>query len=237
MIRLLFLTVFCLTLSGVTLWWAFDDPSMDNAELHNDTQAQVVARTKAAAEAGDKKAQYALGEYLRDGAWLSANKRKAFEMFFKSAQQSYPPAMIAVGKAYENGEGAKRSFAKAAEWYLLAGRSFNSSEGQFLLGQMYFSGKGLPHDYHEAHRWHAKAARNGHPGAQFLLGAMYESGWGVALDNVKAYYWYHKALQRADEVKAINKRYDPASAIKRLSDKMLAHEPQKAKEVVAEKIK
>jgi len=237
MFRLLFLTFFCLAISGVTLWWAFDDPTTDNAELHNDTQAQIVARTKTAAEAGDRHAQYALGEYLRDGVWLSVNKRKAFQMFFKSAQQSHPPAMVAVGRAYEDGEGVKRSFAKAAEWYLLAGRSFNSPEGQYLLGQMYFSGKGVPHDYDEAHRWHAKAARNGHPGAQYLMGAMYESGWGVTLDNVKAYYWYHKALKQADEVKAIDKRYKPADAIERLTSKMMSHELQKAKEIVARKIK
>ncbi len=233
MFRLLFLTITCFIISSVTLWWAFDEPSADNAEFHNETQAQLVARIKAEAETGSREAQFALGEYYRDGAWVPVDKRKAFEMFFKSAQQSYAPAMIAAGKAYENGEGVKRSFAKAAEWYLLAGRSFNSAEGQFLLGQMYFSGKGVPHDYDKAYQWHSKAARNGHPGAQYLMGAMHESGWGVPLDFIKAYYWYHNALKNEVKPQAVNKRYNPIEAIARLNGKMKRHELEKAQELVA----
>jgi len=233
MFRLLFLTVFCFALSGITLWWAFSDPSTDNAEFHNQTEAQKVALITEQADLGDREAQFRLGEYLRDGVWLAADKRKAFEMFFKSAKQSYPPAMIAVGRAYENGEGVKRSFSKAAEWYLLAGRSFGSSEGQFLLGQMYLYGRGVPHDYAQAFRWTSMAAKNNHPGAQFLMGAMYESGWGVELDLVQAYLWYSKALPSSELVTAINPRFKPSEALERLTKNMRDHELQKAKAVVA----
>lgn len=113
---------------------------------------------------------------------------------------------------HENGQGASKSYAKAAEWYHKAAEQ-GLARAQVRLGLMYNYGRGVPKDYAKAAQWYRMAAVQGHARAQSSLGGSYGNGVGVTQDYVQAYMWL--SLAAAQGLKAAGK--DRKSIAKRMT--------------------
>lgn len=77
---------------------------------------KAVPKLKAAADKGHKKAQYRLGMCYKEGYSVEKDRKKAFDLFLKSAKQDYAKAQYQLGRAYLKGKGVAADQAKAKTW-------------------------------------------------------------------------------------------------------------------------
>jgi TPR repeat protein len=117
---------------------------------------------------------------------LSANE---FSQLRDKAQKGDASAQLALGKAYEYGNGAPKSEESAVKWYRKAADQKNS-EAETRLGVMYRLGLGVNQDKEEAVRWFHKAAKLGNSQAMFNLGVSYYNGDGISSNSSSAYAWF-----------------------------------------------
>ena len=71
----------------------------------------------AAAEKGDRKAQYWLAKHYAKGEGVKQDYFKAAEYLHQAADGGYAWAQNDLGAAYANGLGVKQDYAEAATWY------------------------------------------------------------------------------------------------------------------------
>ena len=77
---------------------------------------EAVPKLQAAADKGQKKAQYRLGRCYDKGHGVKENNQKAFEWYMKSAKQDYAKAMYQVGRCYLKGKGTQANQEEAKKW-------------------------------------------------------------------------------------------------------------------------
>ncbi|MEJ2455553.1 MAG: tetratricopeptide repeat protein, partial [Candidatus Thiodiazotropha sp.] len=102
--------------------------SLCQAGTHEEAEAAIRMRDfeKAAqiylelAQAGDKEAQFALGNFYRSGRGVKKDHQQAFAWFSKAAEQGHVKAQYTTGTLYENGWGVKADTEKAKAWYARA---------------------------------------------------------------------------------------------------------------------
>lgn len=122
----------------------------------------------------------------------STDKKQAFLLCEKAAEQEYAPAQFELGEAYRNGAGVARNDKLAFQWYYSAAHQ-GYAAGQLLLGYCYERGLGTPQNMLQAFAWYRLAAEQGDSSAQFTLGYKYEFGEGIRKDREQAIFWYSKA--------------------------------------------
>jgi uncharacterized protein len=105
------------------------------------------------------------------------------------AEKGDSSAQLALGLAYQNGQGVRQDDGIAARWYRKAAEAGNS-EAQNHLGIMYMNGSGVNRDKEEAVRWYLIAAKRRNAHAMFNLGTAYYNGDGVGIDDVRAFAWF-----------------------------------------------
>jgi TPR repeat protein len=105
------------------------------------------------------------------------------------AEKGDASAQLALGEAYEGGNGISKSDVSAGKWYRKAADQGNS-DAEARLGVMYRLGLGVTQDKEEAVRWYRKAAKQGNPQAMFNLGISYYNGDGVVSNSNLAYAWF-----------------------------------------------
>jgi TPR repeat protein len=105
------------------------------------------------------------------------------------AEASDAIAQLALGRAYQDGNGVPRNEELAAKWYRRAADQGNAA-AQNNLGIMYRSGSGVEKSKEEAVRWYRKAVRQDYASAMFNLGTAYYNGDGVPSDTFRAYDWF-----------------------------------------------
>ena len=104
-------------------------------------------------------------------------------------------AKMAVGEAFELGQGVKTSAVDAAKWYREAALAGNL-DAQFRLAKLVNSGaKGLTADKAATLKLLQAAAQKGHAPSQNLYGMMLENGDGVPKDLKTAALWLSKAAK------------------------------------------
>ena len=119
------------------------------------------------AENGDKVAQLTLAQtYFEKNT--TEEKQIGLEWLKKSAEQSFPPALISLAKIYEAGNIAPKSLEKAFITYKLAANQ-NDASAQYQVGRMYQAGIGTKLNQQLAYRWFEKAASQGLREAQQAL--------------------------------------------------------------------
>src|SRR5437868_1265917 len=82
------------------------------------TSPRTLADLTAAAETGDRVAQFQLGlayDEARNGA--TQDSAKALVWYRKSAEQGYAPAEANLAYMYENGAGVTQDYKEAFAWY------------------------------------------------------------------------------------------------------------------------
>ncbi len=231
--RIFLVTLAAIILAVLVVWLVPDDEKEVAEKARVLAQAERIRSQRVLAERGDAPAQFALGEHYETGLGVDLDPVKARQWYLRAAGQGLPKAQYRIGRFYENGVGVRQDFQKAAKWYRLAAEIGDNAEAQFALGQFYFLGRGLAQSYPVAVDWFAKAARKGHGTAQYLMGSVYIEGWAMKPDPVEAYKWYTLALPRAEEIKAVNRKYDPVAARTRLAKKMSRNQIERAERLAA----
>lgn len=128
--------------------------------------APNVAKIRADAKAGDRKAQLILGTLYEDGTGnLSQDYDNAIKWYRLSADQGYAKAQYNLGLLYEDGKGVSQDFYEAAQWYKRAANN-GFAEAQNNLGVLYIMGKGVIRDKARAELMFRKSAEQGNKNAQ-----------------------------------------------------------------------
>ena len=70
-----------------------------------------------AAEQGDAKAQFNLGDCYYFGKGIKKDYNEAVQWFRKAAEQGHASAQFILGHCYDAGDGVSKDTAKAIEWY------------------------------------------------------------------------------------------------------------------------
>lgn len=141
------------------------------AEARGDAPAAVVAY-RAAADAGQAPAQFALGRLYRAGEGVPRDPALAAAWFRKAAMQDNPGAEFALASMFEAGAAEARDSTEAAQWCLkAAGHGYAPAEAN--LADLYQRGDGVAKDLSVAIHWAASAAQQGDIAEQFRVGALY----------------------------------------------------------------
>jgi cell division septation protein DedD len=129
--------------------------------------AGAVAEWKTPAAAGNRDAQFNLGQAYKLGRGVPADPQKAIEYYRKAAAQGHPAAEANLGWVlFQTG---KRDEALPL-LQRAAGRG--DAHSQYLLGVAYFNGDVVPRDWPRAYRLMSAAAGSGLPQARDALNAM-----------------------------------------------------------------
>jgi hypothetical protein len=181
---------------------------------------------RAAAEAGDARAQWLLGATPGVLGQAQVSVDEAIRWLEQSAAQNDARGLVSLA-IYRRQTGA---FAEAlallrradpdnavgqatlaldyligwteprdpARAFALARRSAErgSVDGQSILGQLYARGFGVARDDAEALRWYRLAAARGNNAAQAFIGGHYLEGRGVAQDYAEALHWFRLAADQ-----------------------------------------
>lgn len=105
-------------------------------------------------------------------------------------------AQLALGNAYEAGDGVREDPVRAMGWYRRAARR-GHVEAQVSLALLYLDGRHIPRDPARAVEWLRRAAGTGDVFAQHTLAAVLESGdEQVPPDPAAAAGWYRRAAEQ-----------------------------------------
>jgi hypothetical protein len=186
-----------------------------------DGVSHMLSTWRSQAEAGDRLAQYVVGDYYLRRGDGSEDIPSGVSWLRKSANQSEPRAELQLGLAYRTGTGVEQNDVEAVRWLRFAAQQGNV-EAAYNLGYIYETGVRIsPHDPLwsqvtasapspkapepgderkvkvrnplEAARWYRIAVDRGHAGAMLNLGTMYRDGRGVEKNGLEAMH----LLQRA----------------------------------------
>ncbi|MBR0168631.1 MAG: toll/interleukin-1 receptor domain-containing protein [Synergistaceae bacterium] len=174
-----------------------NDNSISFSVMNISDEAEKVEWLRNAAEQGDARAQYTLGEMYHGGLSVEKKYVEAAKWFRKAAEQGYAYAQFNLGNMYYNGEGVKKNKSEAVKWFRKAADQ-GYAYAQFNLGNMYYNGEGIKKNKSEAAKWFRKAAEQGDAEAQFNLGDMYYNGDGVKKNKSEAVKWFKEAALRED---------------------------------------
>jgi TPR repeat protein len=130
--------------------------------------AEPLPGQRAAAEAGDVRAMYALGIIYDTGSGVEPDYTEGFMWFERSAKGGHAPAQAKMGLMYLYGWQIRRDVAEAARWYELAARR-GDVRSQVQISSMYARGQGVEQDLVAAYTWLGVAARAGDAQAAYRL--------------------------------------------------------------------
>jgi TPR repeat protein len=141
------------------------------------------------------------------------------------AEAGYAGSQLALGRAYQDGNGVKQNDELAVNWYRKAADQGNAT-AQNDLGIMYRAGSGVEKSKEEAVNWYRKAAKQGNGSAMFNLGAAYYNGDGLQIDDVSAFAWFllakdagsKAAVDAVERSEAEMKPWGSASAVVKIAE-------------------
>ena len=134
----------------------------------NNYNLSAFDRLRIAAEAGDVKAQFELGECYYFGTGVDVNFNNAVFWFQKAANQGNYDALTDLGYCYIMGKGIAIDKVKGIKC-LTEAAEHGHSEAQYLLGFSFVLGEGVEKDFAEALYWLKKSADQGNQKAKDLL--------------------------------------------------------------------
>jgi TPR repeat protein len=154
----------------------------------------AISEFTVAAEAGDARAQYSLGEMLLRGLGTTRDETKAAGYLGRAAAQNYAQAQWRLGQLYFQGRGVPRDEAKGADLVRRAADSGLAS-AQHAMGQLVAEGRGgLPKDPATAAQWFKAAADQNYVPAYCWLGELANR----ENDAVEAVAWWRKGAARGE---------------------------------------
>lgn len=186
------------------------------------------AALRAAADEGDRFAQFEVGAILTEGTVVEQDFAQAAAWYERSAAQGFAPAQYRLGSLYEGGRGVDSDLDMARLWYQRAAEAGNRMS-MHNLASLYAGGELEDQDFAAAAHWFEEAAGRGLTDSQFNLGMLYARGLGVEQNFEQSYIWFSLAARSGDE-DAANSRDDvarslDADAIQRLDDTIAGWAP------------
>ena len=137
---------------------------------------------------------------------MNYNKRRlktAFKMLVTIEKEAhYHWSQYLLGACYDNGDGTKKNYTKAVEWYSKSSEQKNPV-AMINLGTCYQHGEGVDEDKTKGFELYEQSALLGCSGAMTSVGGCYEDGrWqdgeGVTKDLNKAKEWYTKGAAQGN---------------------------------------
>ncbi|MDE0391636.1 MAG: tetratricopeptide repeat protein [Rhodospirillales bacterium] len=101
------------------------------------------------AEAGDARAQAALGSLYIHGNGVAVDYAEALRWTRKAAEQGDVTGQFNMGTIYAGGLGVERDYGTAADWFARAAEQ-DDAASRFNLGVLYARGLGVPRDDEES---------------------------------------------------------------------------------------
>jgi TPR repeat protein len=147
-----------------------------------------------AAQDGDAKSQYLLGNVYFGGVGVSKDAKKGAALWIKAAEAGIAEAQHNVGRLYQKGIEVDQSYTKAMEWYQKAAAQ-GDAYAMHNIGFFYEKGQGVPVDPRRAEDWYTRAAAKGLPNSQYNLAVMYYNGEALPQDKIRAYAWIYLAAE------------------------------------------
>lgn len=133
--------------------------------------------------------EYRYAELLLKVAWSDEDRKKAFEMFLKSAREGYPEALYQIAVMYRDGIGTSKNY-EMMKVYLNDSAEHGSMRSITLLADIYGQGKLLPKDRETSFKWTLKAAELGNRDFMYRVAVMYRDGIGVEKNIEKSNKWF-----------------------------------------------
>jgi TPR repeat protein len=112
------------------------------------------------AEAGEDRAQHALGVMYERGQGVIQDYKEALKWFTKAAEQGYAAAQFNLGLMFHEGRGVTQDYKEALSWFNKAAEQ-GYAPAQNSVGAMFATGQGTPQDYVSAYVWFQLAATSG----------------------------------------------------------------------------
>ena len=129
---------------------------------------------------------------------ITKDHKENFRNLKKQADQGDPVAQNQVGVLFERGLGAKKSYAKALQYYRASAHQ-GFVGGQYNLAWAYGWRK---KDHPKSVIWFSKAAKQGDGESMRELSYKYAYGKGVKIDPVKAFMWFLLFRCNVKEIKS-----------------------------------
>jgi len=126
----------------------------------NQSDKSPIERIFQAAQQGDARAQYTVGQLYQAGKGVRQSYETAFKWMSLSANQGNAMAQNRLGYFYSQGLGVRQDDKLAVSWYMRAAKQ-GLAKAQHNLGVSYTEGRGVPRDHAEAAKWHRMAADQG----------------------------------------------------------------------------
>lgn len=165
----------------------------------------AVAALEYAAEGGESRAQWKLGQMYASGDGVPRDDAKAFDYYAQivdnydedDADPREAPfvssAFVALGAYNLNGIANTRVHAnpeRALEIFHFAAVNFGDASAQYNMARMYLDGTGIAKDPRQASRWLYLAADKGHIESEALLGQLLFNGYqGAAPQRAQGLMW------------------------------------------------
>ena len=187
------------------------------------------------ADAGDRRAQYAIGFMYQFGQGVPQDYQKAFELFELAARQNDTDAQYALGMLLEQGLGtSRRDYRAALEWYVRAADGGGNPNADFAVGRMYLKALGTNRNLGAAFDRFRRAALQGHPAAQYALASMFEVGTDTVAENpAQAWFWYSMAAKTDPKMLAeFDPSYKPQLALQAIKERISPADLKRAEDWV-----
>ena len=183
---------------------------------------------RAAAAAGDARAQFEVAAIYTEGRAVPESLAEAAVWYERAGSQGFAPAQYRLGTLHEHGNGVEKDLSLARLWYQRAAESGNRL-AMHNLAALYAGGELGTQQFDAAAKWFEEAASRGMKDSQFNLGMLYARGLGVPQDLAQSYKWFGIAASRGD-ADAAKARDDMAASldaatVKALNDEIAAWRP------------
>ena len=173
--------------------WQFIQDKRYPLELRD----QWVERLEQMAEQGDTHAQFAMGQFCRDGSLLIPDSQKAKRWFTLAAERGMPEAQYALGKLLLSEAPEVHDPEEGLRWLRRAAQE-GSTYAAYRLGKEYLTGKHTPKSGENAVHWFYLSAKRGNPFAQYMLGKLYLEGKAVPHDQEQAMTWFQRSATQGN---------------------------------------
>ncbi len=148
-----------------------------------------------AADLGDNKALFILGDWYEVGKGVTKDLQQAKRFYKEAADKGYAAAQNNLGHMYYWGKGVLRDQREAKRYFLLAANQ-NHPDAFYNLGRLY-QDKPFQKDCIDCVvYYYREAEKHGHAGAQNALSALYRDGHGVPENTKKATKLLKKAVRQ-----------------------------------------
>lgn len=185
---------------------------------------ELVAKVRAAADAGDARAAYELGMAYANGEGVELDYVEASHWIMQAAEAGLVLGQRALAWLYSNGLGVEANDAAAVRWYLAAAEQGDPRDQHFAATLYRYGRYGVKQDAERMLHWYQLSANQGFAPAQAELGQLLLRGKHVARDDKLSFQWLSLAV--------VNGSRTAPKLLRELSERMSDEDQHEAKKAM-----